>query len=797
MATDVNFGLQHYFGFDPRTIPGCSLWLDAADRTSFVLSGTSVTTWNDKSGNGRNAENQATAGVLVDNVQNQLSVVRLAGVNNYAIPYASFPNTAYTVFTLQYLASSSGGYARFLQNDNNPAGSPPGLFIGVGPDGTSVATFTGPGGGWNDVDTNSPAITNLTTWRIVTTWVSGSTLTPYVDGTAQTNKVGTTRAFSNLNLGSYPGSPLSQPWNGDAGEIIIYSSALPTAQRQTVEGYLAWKWGLQTSLPSPHPYRYGPLVMRVFQPSDILNCAVWVDPADRSSILALSGTQPTSIRSKGHQDITLDNLTPQVNPGGPGGVWTGWPPTGATNYGTQFMTNSSSNLNTLQFTRTVGSGGVYGNGYNGSYLRIPSVTFSNQQRTLFYVHSAQSTGLDSYAHIFAPTNWSGLRHRGFHDYGQTAYIMFPLSDGGSTQALVAGGVAPYSGVQPTDGTPYIFGLRHTTSTATSYTSVNGTPQVPPLANLALTTGYTTETNEYVIGIFFAYTRQFLMGDFILYDGAIQDAEIYQLEGYLAWKWGLRNSLPTTHPFYTFPPATPLFVPPLLDNCALWFDAADRSTITGSSPVTAWVNKGSISTTVSTTTGTSTSGNTFNGLNYINIPAGSEMRFTAAINTQARSWFLVARATTPFTANPQFWGPVNATATGRDGLVVYSDTSIFILYNGPNGIGIPVSGYIANPYNRVGLYALVNSVTPALNVLTDNGTPVSLLLSSPAENYNTGSAEVRVGTAGYNTGSDLMEIILYYGDLAPSARRRVEGYLAWKWGLQNNLPSSHPYSKFRP
>ena len=215
MATCVNFGQQQYFGFDPRTLPGCSLWLDAADRSSFVLSGSSVTTWNDKSGNGRNAANQNTAGVLVDNVQNRLSVLRLAGVNNYAITYPSFPNTAYTVFTLQYLSSTPGGYSRLLQNDNNPTGSPPGLFIGV--DGTSITTFTGPGTGWNDLLINSPTITNLSTWRIVTTWVSGSTLTPYVDGTAQTNKVGTTRAFSNLNIGSYPNTPPLQAWNGDVG----------------------------------------------------------------------------------------------------------------------------------------------------------------------------------------------------------------------------------------------------------------------------------------------------------------------------------------------------------------------------------------------------------------------------------------------------------------------------------------------------------------------------------------------------------------------------------------------------
>ena len=37
-------------------------------------------------------------------------------------------------------------------------------------------------------------------------------------------------------------------------EIILYQSQLTKDQYQQVEGYLAWKWGLQTSLPTNHPY---------------------------------------------------------------------------------------------------------------------------------------------------------------------------------------------------------------------------------------------------------------------------------------------------------------------------------------------------------------------------------------------------------------------------------------------------------------------------------------------------------------------------------------------------------------
>jgi hypothetical protein len=42
---------------------------------------------------------------------------------------------------------------------------------------------------------------------------------------------------------------------GTIAEVLVYTRALSTDDRQTVEGYLAWKWGLQAALPSTHPYR--------------------------------------------------------------------------------------------------------------------------------------------------------------------------------------------------------------------------------------------------------------------------------------------------------------------------------------------------------------------------------------------------------------------------------------------------------------------------------------------------------------------------------------------------------------
>jgi len=44
---------------------------------------------------------------------------------------------------------------------------------------------------------------------------------------------------------------------------------------------------------------------------------------------------------------------------------------------------------------------------------------------------------------------------------------------------------------------------------------------------------------------------------------------------------------------------------------------------------------------------------------------------------------------------------------------------------------------------------------------------------------------------------MCEFIEYNTYLTTSQRQQVEGYLAWKWGVQSALPVSHAYKKFKP
>jgi hypothetical protein len=61
-----------------------------------------------------------------------------------------------------------------------------------------------------------------------------------------------------LSIGKEYRSSIGDAYEGYQGtihEMLIFNTALTTSQRQQVEGYLAWKWGPQISLPDTHAFK--------------------------------------------------------------------------------------------------------------------------------------------------------------------------------------------------------------------------------------------------------------------------------------------------------------------------------------------------------------------------------------------------------------------------------------------------------------------------------------------------------------------------------------------------------------
>jgi hypothetical protein len=61
-----------------------------------------------------------------------------------------------------------------------------------------------------------------------------------------------------VSIGPDPSSPNNIGQSGVVRTMVFLQSVLTTTTRQKLEGYLAWKWGIQASLTALHPYRTVP-----------------------------------------------------------------------------------------------------------------------------------------------------------------------------------------------------------------------------------------------------------------------------------------------------------------------------------------------------------------------------------------------------------------------------------------------------------------------------------------------------------------------------------------------------------
>jgi len=223
-------------GFDPRSIAGLSLWLDAADASTIIV-GTGVSQWRDKSTNG-SLWTQGTG-----NNQPATRTQTLAGKNvlvfdgsndtlEATTPFA-VTTTPFSIFVVQRviattnfghtIAADAGSGFAFRQNATTGqvqvqanAGQTIATngtsSVGV----TQVVEMLFPAGGPNSLAING-----------VTIAVTDTTTPPTLTGTTWV-------------LGGRAASLYANIW---LAEVVAYNALLSAAQRLTARRGLASKWG--------------------------------------------------------------------------------------------------------------------------------------------------------------------------------------------------------------------------------------------------------------------------------------------------------------------------------------------------------------------------------------------------------------------------------------------------------------------------------------------------------------------------------------------------------------------------
>jgi hypothetical protein len=346
------------------------------------------------------------------------------------------------------------------------------------------------------------------------------------------------------------------------------------------------------------------------------------------------------------------------------------------------------------------------------------------------------------------------------------------------------------------------------STSSSSTNININGTLTSYAGVSLPTA--GSTTSFVLGDGrndAAVTSDIMIYEMIAFNTQLTTSQRQQVEGYLANKWGLRSNLPNTHPFRLYPSLSVQFIPINIPGCALWLDAADTSSnsmVLSGSVVTTWKDKSG-----NGYSGTSSGSPTFvsngeNGLSVVNFVSSSSQYFNFGdindLGTNPFHIFIVSKFSST-ASGTLFAKSVQGNSSGRYALLRESSTIIPLIESpGGNASGGPSDNSTSTRiltmfWNRstLGLIQNGSSIASGTQVNSTNlNTTFPFLVGA----YNNGSGGVPPAANLYFNGY-MMEIIMYLGTITTSQRQQVEGYLAWKWGIQNSLVSSHSFRKIRP
>ena len=260
---------QTVLTFNPKTSLSsynCWIWLDSDD----LRTAGAVTTWTDKSGKGYHCTQSAASNkptIDLTNMQNKRPTLRFNSTNSQYLQgpteFAIGTNTFYLFVVSKFNDTAAGFQSVFskslygfqqgrlwMYRDNNV------LNMGIA-DNPDLSRFT---------DASVDLTFNI--YVLACNRATAKTSILYKNGSlAQTRTISVTDSFTNPNcilVGAYntatgelgPHPTVNTYLNGNIAEVIGYSQAIDMTETdiKRVEGYLAWKWGLQTKLPTNHPH---------------------------------------------------------------------------------------------------------------------------------------------------------------------------------------------------------------------------------------------------------------------------------------------------------------------------------------------------------------------------------------------------------------------------------------------------------------------------------------------------------------------------------------------------------------
>lgn len=234
-------------GFVPTHLPGCELWLDAADTDTITSSSGGVSQWNDKSGFGRNVS-QATSSAQPGTgsaTQNGLNVLTFDGgdwLSNTA-PWLWAAESVTTVAVIKGAAQSNAApIAEGYSGGNNPIYR---WQVGVTNTSQLACNIRNDAGTNLASDGNTGSVVFDNAWHVASLTDETSRFVTHVDGIAGTT-ISVTRSgtltLDRFAVGALLRGTASNHFNGSIAEIALFRGALNATQRRQLERHFRAKW---------------------------------------------------------------------------------------------------------------------------------------------------------------------------------------------------------------------------------------------------------------------------------------------------------------------------------------------------------------------------------------------------------------------------------------------------------------------------------------------------------------------------------------------------------------------------
>jgi len=787
--SQINY-LQHPYrystvasSFSPSTISSMDCWFDASISTNFSTNGSTVSAWFDLGSNRRHLvqPNPTCQPFFISSQTTASNSIYFNGQNQY-MSFISTPNISNTDYTIMIVEQRRAQYAwYFLGGSNNNTyqniqwgyNSPTNCYFWQ---------YNGAGMQINIENYSDSGNRGTEPFRIWSMTYSSNlrSLLMHVNGYLVANYFPWSNDMTDWvssGIAHYNG----QFYTGNIKELVFFSNALPESSRQIMEGYFANKWGIQGNLMSNTPI--SSLTNLTGLPANLLNnTGQYVNMPFLSTSALLGGKNVIRF------DVTKSLYLDYINP---------YPSYTYTNF-------------------------------------LQSVSYPNEF-SLFYIARHVHSNTTNSRLIMQGNNYRGNNVTAYYGYNTSQRKGIFVLDG----YTIEGNGFPancnwdlWSFTKNSNGMAsiYYFG-----SNINTYYSASG------FDGMAFNTG--NDTNN---------ISDCEVGEILLYDRELMPSERSQVEAYIGNKYNMTSNLyninfnapqstltkiisslstisdlkfwydPTQLPIVRHPYnfTKPTVNPSTFSGLDCWFDSSGASnfSLLTLSSVAIWYDKGSNARHLIQTSPTSypvynSSTNTVNLSNnqymyFTTSPAIANSDFTVFVVEQRQSNI------NNYTGNYSFFlAGSNDYGPGTNSNFYMGYSNVYQYYNYANlNINYAAVGF----YNNNDMTQPISNISPRLSdepyriwsfTYGSNAKIRKLYVNGFLYGYNSNytSGDVAfwsnasLGIFNCNNGSiyyytgNVKEMIFYSNYMDDSSRQQIEGYLAWKWGLQSNLNSNTPVS----